>query len=48
MNSAANLPIPCGMFPGAVAPHLTPSGMVQGAGSSIDFPSRTLPAGFPM
>ena len=25
----------CGMFPGAVAPHLTPSGMVRGAGSSM-------------
>jgi len=46
MNSAANPSTPCGMFPGAVAPHLTPSGMVQGAGSSMDVPSGTIPAGF--
>jgi len=46
MNSAANPSIPCGMFPGSVALHLTPSGMVQGAGSSMDVPSGTLPAGF--
>jgi len=36
------------MFPGAVAPHLTPSKMVQGAGSSMPPPSGMPLSGTPM
>ena len=48
MNSVpGNLATPCGTFPGAVAPHLTPSGTAQGGGSApLLHPSGMTPPSF--
>ena len=47
MNSVPDISTtPGGTVPGVVTPHLTPSGMAQGAGSTLLPPAGMLPAGF--
>ena len=42
---SGNLTTPCGTVPGTVAPHLTPDGTAQGAGTTLLPPSGMLSEG---